>query len=48
MKLNDFMQETFPNLALRPPLFYSWDMGIRFELGVNWKKSMIIQIIHMY
>ncbi|MGM7682245.1 DUF3885 domain-containing protein [Cytobacillus sp. Hm23] len=39
MKLNDFMQETFPNLELRPPLFYSWDTGIRFELGVDWKKE---------
>jgi len=24
MLLNDFMNENFPNLELRPPLFYSW------------------------
>ncbi|MFP3887505.1 hypothetical protein U8V97_18885, partial [Priestia filamentosa] len=31
----DYMHKTFPNLELRPPLFYSWDVGIRFELGVE-------------
>ncbi|WP_234969360.1 DUF3885 domain-containing protein [Bacillus massilinigeriensis] len=36
MQLNDFMHEYYPNLELRPPLFYSWDIGIRFELGVDW------------
>ncbi|WP_404331798.1 DUF3885 domain-containing protein [Mesobacillus maritimus] len=39
MLLNDFMDETFPNLELKPPLFYSWDIGIRFELGVEWKRE---------
>jgi hypothetical protein len=39
MKLSDFMQETYPDLELRPPLFYSWDIGIRFELGVEWKRE---------
>lgn len=39
MQLNDFMNENYPNLQLRPPLFYSWDIGIRFELGVDWKKE---------
>ncbi|AZB44851.1 DUF3885 domain-containing protein [Bacillus sp. FJAT-42376] len=29
------MNKNFPNLKLSPPLFYSWDIGIRFELGVN-------------
>jgi Domain of unknown function (DUF3885) len=33
--LNDFMKENFPNLELRSPLFYSWENGIRFELGVE-------------
>lgn len=33
------MYKTFPKLDLRPPLFYSWDIGIRFELGVGWKKE---------
>lgn len=36
MLLNDFMNENFPNLELRPPLFYSWKIGIRFELGVDY------------
>lgn len=39
MQLNDFMHKTFPHLELRPPLFYSWDIGIRFELGVEWKRE---------
>lgn len=36
MLLNDFMNENFPNLELRPPVFYSWKIGIRFELGVDY------------
>lgn len=39
MFLNQYMAERFPNLELRPPLFYSWDIGIRFELGVEWKRE---------
>lgn len=39
MQLNDFMHENYPNLELRPPLFYSLDIGIRFELGVEWKRE---------
>ncbi|WP_409369071.1 DUF3885 domain-containing protein [Lysinibacillus sp. 38-6] len=39
MQLNDFMHENYRNLQLRLPLFYSWDIGIRFELGVDWKKE---------
>jgi hypothetical protein len=34
MELKNFMNENFPNLELRPALFYSWDIGIRFKLGV--------------
>jgi hypothetical protein len=33
MFLYDYMSEKFPNLIIRPPLFYNWDTGIRFELG---------------
>lgn len=33
------MAEHFSNLKLRPPLFYNWDIGIRFELGVEWKRE---------
>lgn len=39
MLLNRFMNENFPNLELRPPLFYCWDIGIRFELGVERKRE---------
>lgn len=39
MLLNDFMKENFPNLELRPPVFYSWKIGIRFELGVDYNHS---------
>ncbi len=33
MTLSDFMENNFQDLVLYPPLFYSWDIGIRFELG---------------
>lgn len=33
MLLNDYMNEHFPQLILRPPLFYNGEIGIRFELG---------------
>lgn len=33
MPLNDYLNDKFPNMKLRPPLFYNWDFGIRFELG---------------
>lgn len=36
MFLEDFMNENFPGLELRPALFYSWKPAIRFELGVNY------------
>ncbi|MEH7403827.1 DUF3885 domain-containing protein [Gottfriedia acidiceleris] len=35
------MKEVFPNLELRPPLFYNWDIGIRFELGVEWERGYV-------
>lgn len=31
--LTEFMKEHFNNLTLRPPLFYSWTCGIRFEIS---------------
>lgn len=34
MSLNDYMLKTFPGLELKQPLFYNWNIGIRFELGV--------------
>jgi hypothetical protein len=33
MKVNEYVNEIFPNLKLRPPLFYNWNVGIRFQLG---------------
>ncbi|MBG9945379.1 DUF3885 domain-containing protein [Brevibacillus formosus] len=36
MTLQEYLHHTFPTLMLRPPLFYSWDIGIRFELGVDY------------
>ncbi|QCR31010.1 DUF3885 domain-containing protein [Lysinibacillus sp. SGAir0095] len=33
MKLEDYMEKSFPNLFLTPPLFYNWEIGLRFELG---------------
>ena len=32
--LSKFMMEHFNNLTLRPPLFYSWKYGIRFEISM--------------
>ena len=31
---NHFMKKHFNNLTLRPPLFYSWKYGIRFEISM--------------
>lgn len=31
--MDDYLNKHFPNLKLCPPLFYSWNIGIRFELG---------------
>lgn len=27
------MEKRFPNLLLEPPIFYNWEIGLRFELG---------------
>ena len=43
MRLNEYMLETFPNLELRPPLFYNGDIGIRFILGVNYDCNNIYE-----
>lgn len=42
MQLHDFMRENYPHLQLRPPLFYSWDIGIRLNLVSIGKMSIII------
>ena len=34
--LSQFMKEHFDNIPLRPPLFYSWEYGIRFEISMPW------------
>jgi hypothetical protein len=33
MRFNNYMSTVFPGLSLKPPLFYRWPIGIRFELG---------------
>ncbi len=43
MRLKEYMLATFPNLELRPPLFYNGDMGIRFKLGVNYDCTNIYE-----
>lgn len=43
MRLREYMLETFPNLELRPPLFYNGDIGIRFKLGVNYDCTNIYE-----
>ncbi|MCO7177189.1 DUF3885 domain-containing protein [Sporolactobacillus kofuensis] len=34
MQHHEYLQAKFPRLELRPPLFYRWSNGIRFELGI--------------
>jgi hypothetical protein len=33
MDLNMYLEDHFQNLTLSPPLFYGWNVSIRFELG---------------
>jgi hypothetical protein len=33
LKIDEYMMKYFPGLSLEPPLFYNWEIGIRFELG---------------
>lgn len=33
MNLKMYLEEHFHNLSLSPPLFYGWNVSIRFELG---------------
>jgi hypothetical protein len=46
--LFQFMKEHFDNLTLEPPLLYSWEYGIRFEISMPWveleEKSNLQQI----
>ncbi|MEW9109591.1 MAG: DUF3885 domain-containing protein [Cytobacillus gottheilii] len=43
MQVDQFMESNFSGLALRPPLFYHWDVGIRFELGVDYEFDNIYE-----
>lgn len=36
--LSQVMKEQFNNLTLRPPLFYLWKYGIRFEISMPWEE----------
>ncbi len=42
MLLNDYMNENFPQLILRPPLFYNWEIGLRFELELDYHYKEIL------
>jgi len=33
LNIDEYMMKRFPGLYLEPPLFYNWNIGIRFELG---------------
>jgi hypothetical protein len=33
VRIDEYLESNFSNLKLRPPLFYNWKFGIRFELG---------------
>ncbi len=41
--MEDYLSKTFPNLSIQSPLFYTWPIGIRFEIGSTkiplWKDS---------
>ncbi len=46
--MNSYLSESFPSLAIKKPLFYSWPIGIRFEIGSskislwkNYEKKLI-------
>ncbi len=43
MQINRYMDTIFPNLELKPPLFYSWKIGIRFKLGVNYNPNHVYE-----
>lgn len=36
LPVNEYVLENFPGLRLTPPLFYNWQIGIRFEIGVGY------------
>jgi hypothetical protein len=48
MLLNDYMNEKFPYLKLRPPLFYNWETCIRFELGNPDENNEVLYMEHVY
>ncbi|WP_240903818.1 DUF3885 domain-containing protein [Chengkuizengella sediminis] len=48
MHLNDYMNKKFINLKLRPPLFYNWDTGIRFELGNPDENNELVYMDRVY
>ncbi|MCM3489407.1 DUF3885 domain-containing protein [Alkalihalophilus marmarensis] len=43
MVLDEYMQENFPALTLKPPLFYDWNIGIRFKLGVDYDSESVYE-----
>lgn len=41
--LDKYMRELFPDLQLRPPLYYKWAFSLRFELGENYDADNIYE-----
>jgi hypothetical protein len=39
MDIDEYLERNFLNMPLEPPLFYNWEIGIRFELGDPYEKS---------
>ncbi|WP_156877898.1 DUF3885 domain-containing protein [Shimazuella kribbensis] len=39
--MKEFLNAFFPQLSLEPPLFYSWNTGIRFQLGEDYDREQI-------
>jgi hypothetical protein len=48
-KVATYLHTYFPKLSLQPPIFYSWDIGIRFQMGESWKqKGKILYLQDVY
>lgn len=41
--LDKYMREVFPDLQLRPPLYYNWAFSLRFELGENYDADNVYE-----
>ncbi len=55
MLLDDYINKVLPTLKIKPPLFYNWNPGIRFELGnpkehneVNYMKRAYFRSLSLF